>query len=690
MELVLLNLWSLPFTALVAGPVVIHLLARRRPKVFLFPSLRFLLPLQAEARRVSRPRDWLLLLARTLFMLFLVAAFCRPVIHLPGMAERNKLRRDVVVLVDASLSMRAGRGGVTRFSQACAKAAELMRGLRPGDRANLIMVGARPRASYADLSPNYEALAQELASATATMEHDDLSAALNLAAANLAAGDSADNNVSRELYLFSDFQAVRSQGRVMPPLPAGTLTYLVPCDLLGDDGKVLPNVGIGELSLQPVNPVVGEMVTVSATVWNYSDKPLSTKGIALAVGEDEYTASLMLQPWSRSVVHWTVNFAKAQDYALHASLSAPENDSLLEDNGSSVVVPVREKMQVMLHVGNADVASLIQRALRPFGTKRDPINTVPYLAADLNKSVATDMLVWAGGKAKPTKRVMDWVKAGGGLVWLLPMNGGDLEGLPGGWLCGKKLSGAEYQLEIARRDDPLLAVFEGGACGDLAEAVFTAARPLSGGKGDVVLALAGKPALVRVGYGQGQVYLWSVPLLESNWPKRATFLPLVRELAKECRCAEALPECRVGMNFEIPFAAAFDATDVRLVGPDRQDVRFLLEPIDGGTLITSPEVNMAGVYVLQRQGKRLACRAVVLDPGESDLRTQPAMEVSGDGQKAIAITDTESLARIGKGREIWPELLLIAAIALIFELGVLLFWAVPGLDEGVQDKDEQA
>ena len=68
-------------TALLAGfaavaiPVLIHIFSRRRYPLIDFSTLRFLRKLQRQQMRKLRLRQWLLLLLRTLAILFIVLAF---------------------------------------------------------------------------------------------------------------------------------------------------------------------------------------------------------------------------------------------------------------------------------------------------------------------------------------------------------------------------------------------------------------------------------------------------------------------------------------------------------------------------------------------------------------------------------------------------------------------------------------
>ena len=58
-----LNPAALIGLTLVTGPVIVHLLRRRRSRRVPFPSLRFLQPSHAAAVRLHTPADWPLLVS---------------------------------------------------------------------------------------------------------------------------------------------------------------------------------------------------------------------------------------------------------------------------------------------------------------------------------------------------------------------------------------------------------------------------------------------------------------------------------------------------------------------------------------------------------------------------------------------------------------------------------------------------
>jgi hypothetical protein len=85
------NLSLLAGTALVALPLILHLIMRRKPRHFEFPAIRFIQKRQDTNRRQMRLRHLLLLLLRAAAIALLAFALARPTVKLSGAWGRHPL-----------------------------------------------------------------------------------------------------------------------------------------------------------------------------------------------------------------------------------------------------------------------------------------------------------------------------------------------------------------------------------------------------------------------------------------------------------------------------------------------------------------------------------------------------------------------------------------------------------------------
>jgi hypothetical protein len=108
-------LWGLTGAAV---PLLIHLLARRRARRVLFPSLRLLRAAEKKRRTLARLQQPLSLLLRMLAICLIALALATPVVgRLPSWVPLPRTQA-VAVVLDDTLSMTAPVAGRTPFDRA--------------------------------------------------------------------------------------------------------------------------------------------------------------------------------------------------------------------------------------------------------------------------------------------------------------------------------------------------------------------------------------------------------------------------------------------------------------------------------------------------------------------------------------------------------------------------------------------
>lgn len=91
--------------ALLAGPVIVHLLARRNARRLIFPATHFVRAAPSAAVRLRRPSDIGLLLLRLAIVAAAAAAAAQPVVLTPWRLARWNTRASRAVIVDTSRGM---------------------------------------------------------------------------------------------------------------------------------------------------------------------------------------------------------------------------------------------------------------------------------------------------------------------------------------------------------------------------------------------------------------------------------------------------------------------------------------------------------------------------------------------------------------------------------------------------------
>src|SRR3990172_7473842 len=105
-------------TSLVAIPIVLHLIMRRKPRRFEFPALRFIQKRHDVNRRRLRLRHLVLLALRALAIVLLAAALARPSVKLSGNLGSQEAPVAAALVFDTSRRMEYQHENRTRLEVA--------------------------------------------------------------------------------------------------------------------------------------------------------------------------------------------------------------------------------------------------------------------------------------------------------------------------------------------------------------------------------------------------------------------------------------------------------------------------------------------------------------------------------------------------------------------------------------------
>lgn len=182
-------------------PVLLHLLNLRKLRTVEFSSLKFLKELQKTKIKKLKLKQILLLILRTLIIIFVVLAFARPTIpgSLPFFESYSK--SSIVILLDNSFSMDISDEYGNRYTQARLQVNQILSSLNEGDEVALIpFVDDNKQTST--FTKNFDNIKEKLSKIKISLETGNLNNALRRASAVV---DDA-NNLNREIFIISDAQ----------------------------------------------------------------------------------------------------------------------------------------------------------------------------------------------------------------------------------------------------------------------------------------------------------------------------------------------------------------------------------------------------------------------------------------------------------------------------------------------------
>ena len=699
-------LWGV---ALVALPLIAHLLHRRARRRVIFPTIQLLQKSAAAQSNIFKLRRWMILALRCLIVALIAAAFARPLWFSDRQAEANSTRgTGVVIVLDASASTAQEAAGGTQFELLRASASRLLENLQAGtDVANVVVAGDRPSALLPRLTPNVSALQQQLKTLKPGFARADLPKALSVAGELLAT-----HSGTRRILILSDLQQTNWQDgerqRLSDLVPPGIQISVV-------ESASLPsgNVALSSPRTAPPRPLVGQPAQCVVRISNFST---ATQEVPLSLrrgNDDPLSQTVRLVAGEEREVGFAIEWSDADEQLVTFSIPP---DALAADNTAALVARPVQRLPVLV-VGDEDPQEpgtgtyFLLRSLAPLGSAEDRFDVRVVRSSELTaKDLEAAGVVFVEAIAPMPARtnlLANHLKTGGSLV----VFGGDpgmirtLQSISsamgsGGalpWTPGptRELTATNDLLTISGGQwrSRLLRDFDEQSQLALSQIHFrrvltsTAVNP----EADVLLTFSdGSPALAsrQVGSGQLLVAAFSADAASSDFAKFGSFVALMQLLARDLR--PPLDQQSTGIvgqpwRRNEPIAPSTDP--IRIVDPLGGVTPFATSAPGGGgvagaappsmLLIDSPQ--RPGVYRFERSGKTIAWAPIQIDPRESrlDRIDRSALErlLQSTGQShGVLQLDSASETLSNRGRPLWHWGLLAAMLMIALELASLARW----------------
>jgi hypothetical protein len=711
-------LWSLGFAnapllyglAAAGVPIIIHLLNRRRYREVPWAAMRFLLAAIRKNRRRIRIEQWLLLAIRTLLVILVACAMAKPFLESFGAVIAGSRTHRVLVL-DSSLSMGYTAGEASRFDQAKALAAQLVKDSRRGDAISVISMGDPPRVVIGEPSPNLNEVRKEIDELAMTDAGTDLAATFEAVDRVLDASPIQQ----KEVLFLTDLQATswrpRSQAdeglkRILARLEARRPRFVV-IDLGKPGGE---NRAVTELKLEDPVVTVGSPILVRATLHNFGNS--ASDGVRVRLTADSRLGpeeAHDLPPAADVPVVFRQQFDTPGDHVIEIAI---DDDPLVVDNRRWLMVPVRESLKVLLVDGHFKAqpyeaeTDYLAQALSP--SEEAPGGSHPIRVEVVSESQLSsrelaphDVVVLcnlAQFTAPEVAALEDYLKQGGGVVvfggdqvladnynrllfddgkGLLPASIGASKGD-----ASKKDAGFTFNAMGYRH--PIVSEFRGEA--DPVTAGLTQVQTWQyhklaippGSKAEVALSFdSGDPAVIEIARQRGRVILVATSADRgwTTWPIHKSYVPVMQQIvlrASAGRLSER--NIRVGQPFDQSFPAG-SAAPVTVDTPRGQRIESKLQAALGVSQLHFEQTDRAGLYQV-RIGPPLALESPFcanIDPAESDLTKLDHAGLTEllPGWNFLYLTNTQELKKdassVGRRGELHRPLLVGLLLLLLLE-----------------------
>jgi len=658
--------------AVLAIPVMVHLIQKERKDAVRFPSLMFLNQVPYKSTRRRKIRNWALFLLRSAAVFLVVAAFARPLYEGTLNADSPlATAREVAILVDRSYSM----GYTGRWDRAMTAANAAVDGLGPDDRGTIIFFDGGAVAANQPTG-DHARLKAALQGATPGSGVTRYGPGLKLAQGILETSD----KPRREVILISDFQRTGWDGGEGVQLPGGT--EITPISVA--DGATA-DLAVGEVTFRREEQGGRERITATARIINTGVDPVTDAAVTLELNGRELETK-------------RVN-VKANDVAsvvFAAFTLAEENlrgvvrvasDALPADDRFHFLLSPGQAVNVLIADGGAPRSSLyLERAL---SISERPRYRVEVKRADAVRPAdlsSRAVVLWNDATFPPGetgRRLRSFVEEGGGLVLIA--------GPRANWTAAADLVPGPIG-QVVDRDHPggalgyidyghaVFEVFRAPRSGDLAAPRFFRYRPVQADSTALVRARFddGAAALIEKPMGSGRILIWTSSM-DNFWndlPVQPIFLPMAHQLVLHAAgYVEPSPWFTVGQVIDVTAGAAVSAADsaARRAPRAARDL-IALAPngdrieIDTGLLRTEQR----GFYEVRSESGTGRIVAVNVDLAEAELASmEPAELVTAlepgenvertAGQTQLRPADRE------RTQSLWWYLLMVAFIVLVTE-----------------------
>lgn len=688
--------------ALVALPVVAHLLNRRTRRHILFPSIQLLQATVASQSRLFNLRRLLMLLLRCAAVVLIVLAFARPLwVERAGASDDGSAA--VVFVVDVSASSGQLLGGSTALETLRNTAARTLSNLLAGaDEFNLVIADAQPRVAFDQMTSNLDAVRDELRRALPTHERADLTGAVALAGQLLT-----DQRGPRHLVILSDLQQTNwsdAQSRLdaWQSIPRGTRVVLVP---LTD--PVPDNVALSDPSVHPSLPLLNRPTTLTVQLTNHGRQ---ARKVAVQMSINDRPAgaqTLQLRAGERREVSFSHRFTREAD---HPVVFTVPTDALEIDNHAYLNVRPIGRIPLVIvadddpeEPGSATYFLTRGLAPNPGPGNRYDIRQVrsQHLTAEALGGAAAVII---SDTARMPERAIDalhgYLIRGGGVLAFCgdsaaPQSLGALDEIHDGGVLPWEIGAARtfdarreaMTLAVAARQAPFDA-FDLRSLMALSRIHFYRIHSTGPTHGEARLMLRfadGTPALAGRAVGAGRLWVanFSVALSTSDLGKYGSFVALIHTLIDKLRTQDMeTPPALAGrpVSFTTPapqagITAAMHVQDPRGRMVARAD--FVADP--GGMTVHMGRPTTTGFYAAVNDDRVLGRHAVNLDPRESDLNRIDGVALAASLNTVGVDVDVYqpqsvvSAASTG-GAPLWGWMLAAAAAVFALELALLSWW----------------
>jgi hypothetical protein len=660
-----LNSAILAGLAAALGPLLIHLLNRRRVRTVEFSSVMFLRDLRRTRMRRLQLRRWLLLIIRTLIVALAVLAFARPALKGGVFAALgSRARTTAVIALDRSASMAQETVNGSAYERGQKRVREIADLVGEGDQV-IGLPFSGPSAPVADPpTADVSRLVKHVAELPVGYGSTDAGLALNEALKSAGSG----GNLNREVYLISDMRREGFTRTVVPPADADRASvtiYVV--DVGGEKGY---DLGVSEIKVGDQLISVGLPFDLTATITNNGEQAVDQLLVSLFIdGRRVAQREVSLDARGTASAPFTATVETGGMHSGFVEISADDNPL---NNRRYFAISIASEIRILLSsdypssrtAARLALASQPESAKRFLITETDSDGLLRQNFFDYDCIIVTE---WRKPDAAVADQLIRFARGGGG-IFLAPAADADTTA----W--NNLIAGPRFGLHLGPNpaapnperyfvwdrfvwDHPIWAVYRQVPRDKIPEIRWYSIFKVSGNSlgRPVVDFSGGWPSWTEVREGSGKIIAsWAPPNAPyTDLTLRSLFVPLMHRLVEYL--AADLSERRGDYLVGEPIAREPSRTitanaDLQLAGPEGTLLRPAVDWTGGQVKVKIGTVERPGVYTLVANDKPIDVFSVDVDPLETVPERIGRDELARrwPGYKLVFVDGDEPLAQLVK------------------------------------------
>lgn len=670
-------------------PLIIHLLNLRKLKTIEFSTLSFLKELQQSKIRKLKLKQILLLVIRTLIIIFIVLAFSRPAFKgsIPGKIGHHATST-IVLILDDTFSMSAQDENGEYFKQAKELALSVIDLANVEDEIYIVKI-SEPESFDTIPVISKDLVKKVIAESRISEVYRPVDEAIGAVAKIM----SKSINANKEVYLISDLQKKAFGQLIEASYP-----------IFGQDVKFFViDIGNKEISNNCVDSVeiktkifeVNKPVIINGVIKNYSSSSLTNLVSSLFIdGVRASQRSIDVAPWGSVSVEFN---AVPKSSGFVSGYIELESDAIELDNRRYFSFYIPEKIRLLLISQGGDNSRYVNLALSTnsrFQFKEISFDRI--FSENLSDYDVLIILGFANVTREKVLRIKNFVIAGGGLI-VFPDDDSNLVWY-NNFISEFSLQQVDGLLKASTGlsfdkidfDHP---IFSGVFIEDDKKREKTLSSPSifislklrpTEKENQVITISGGYPFLKELKFGEGKVLTFSVApnLSWSDFPIKGIFAPLIFRSVSYSAASDISTESKLtGENVQVKLPGKISSQQkLKLYYPDGVEEILKTQVTEpGSSWLNIGKLNRSGIYELSDGIKKIKLISVNTHNVESDLRKisrEELVDLLGKlGIKSEKIEILTSTANIKAtilqsryGTELWKFALIFVLVLVLLEM----------------------